>query len=148
MKKIFALLTTCVLIAFVVKAANKDAVLGTWLVEDKDAKVELYLNSKGELEGKVVWLLDPNDETGKPRKDVKNKDESLRTRPVMGMKAVYGFKWNAETGEWVDGKVYTAKEGKLYCGVLKLNTNGTLYLRGYICGVKFLGKTNTWTRVK
>ncbi len=148
MKKLLAFSIAALSVVFLVKAANKNDVLGTWLIQDKDAKVKFTINSKGELEGHVVWLLEPNDETGKPRKDVLNKEEALRSRPIMGLKVVWGFKWDPETGEWVDGKVYTSKEGKTYCGKMKLNPDGTLFLRGYICGVKFLGKTNTWTRSK
>jgi uncharacterized protein (DUF2147 family) len=120
-------------------AQLKDDFIGTWLVEDKDAKVELYKTKDGKLEGKCVWHKTPN------LKDEKNKDPNLRSRPVVGMIVVWDFEWNAESREWVSGKVY--KDGKEYCGRMRLNTDGTIFLKGTICRTP-LGKTNTWTRVK
>ncbi|MCC6583720.1 MAG: DUF2147 domain-containing protein, partial [Chitinophagales bacterium] len=38
--------------------------------------------------------------------------------------------------------------GTVYCGKMKLNADGTLQLRGYVCKVKFIGKSDTWTRTK
>ena len=120
-------------------AANPDDVLGIWLVQDKDAKVELYKTKDGELQGKVVWHKIVG------LKDVNNKDPKEREKPVVGKIVVWDFKWDGEKGEWLDGKVY--KEGKNYCGRIKMNADGTLYMKGNICGT-FLGKTNNWTKVK
>lgn len=121
-------------------------VLGTWLVGDKDYKIELYKNGDV-LEGKVVWLLEPNDpKTGKPRTDVDNPDPALRNRPVLGLKTLWSFKWNPETGYYENGKVY--KKGKTYCGKLKLQPDGTVYLTGFLCSMTFFKKSDTWTRVK
>ena len=120
-------------------AANSDEVLGVWLVQDKDARVELYKTKDGELQGKVVWHKIAG------LKDVKNKDPQLRDKPILGKVVVWDFKWDNEKGEWIDGKVY--KDGKNYCGRIKMNEDGTLYMKGNICDT-FFGKTNTWTRVK
>jgi uncharacterized protein (DUF2147 family) len=121
-------------------------VLGTWLVGDKDYKVELY-KSGDQLEGKLVWLEEPNDnKTGKPRTDVENPDPAMRSRPVMGLKILWDFKWNPETGYYESGKVY--KKGKTYCGKLKLQADGTVYLTGYLCSMTIFKKSDTWTRVK
>lgn len=120
-------------------AANQDDVLGTWLVEDKDAKIELYKTSDGELRGKCVWHKIPN------LKDVKNKDPKEHDKPIVGKIVVWDFKWDSGKGEWTDGKVY--KDGKNYCGRIKMNPDGTLFLKGSICNTPF-GKTNTWTKVK
>jgi uncharacterized protein (DUF2147 family) len=127
--------------------AAEPNISGTWLVGDKDYHIELYRTSAGEIEGKVVWMKDPIDKkTGKPRTDVDNDDPAKRNVPVMGLKTVYNFKWDAATGEFINGNVY--KKGTVYCGKMKLNPDGTLHLRGYVCKVKFIGKSDTWTRVK
>jgi len=126
--------------------AGEPNVLGVWLVGDKDYKIELYKNAAGELEGKVVWMKEPNDKNGKPRTDVDNPDEKLRTQPVMGLKTVTKFKWNETEGKYTEGKVY--KKGKTYCGKITLNPDGTLGLRGFLCSMSFIGKSDTWTRVK
>lgn len=146
MKKV--ILTTLIILAakFISLAAGPDDVVGVWLVGDKDYKIELYKTANGEIEGKVVWMKEPNDKKGKPRTDVDNPDPKLQSRPVMGLKTVIGFKYDKQENEFVDGKVY--KKGKTYCGKMKLNTDGTLYLRGYICSASIFGKSDTWTRVK
>ncbi len=145
MKKIVTVIAM-VLISKMAALAGEPNILGTWLVGDKDYKIELYKNTAGQVEGKVVWMKEPNDKNGKPRTDVDNPDENLRSRPVMGLKVVYGFKWNESEGQFMDGKVY--KKGKTYCGKIKLNADGTLALRGFLCSASFLGKSDTWTRVK
>jgi len=139
MKQLFSTLMIVVFCAIAGFANSPDDVLGVWLVQDKNAKIELYKTKDGKLEGKCIWHKNPN------QKDEKNKDPQLRSRSVIGMKFVWGFEWDAEKGEWVNGKVY--KEGKEYCGRIKLNPDGTLFLKGNICNTP-LGKTNTWTRVK
>lgn len=141
MKKSIFSLATVMILSLLVSAStpSKNDFLGTWLVQDKDAKVELTINANGTLEGKCVWHKTPN------LKDVHNKNPELRDRPVVGMKVVWGFKWNAEDHMWDDGNVY--KEGKVYCGKMRLNPDGTIFLKGNICNTP-LGKTNVWTRVK
>lgn len=126
--------------------ATEPNIEGIWLVGDKDYKIELKRLASGEIEGKVVWMKDPNDKYGKPRTDVDNDDPAKRNVPVLGLKTVYNFKWDESSGEFINGNVY--KKGTVYCGKMKLNPNGTLYLRGFICKVKFIGKSDTWTRVK
>lgn len=139
MKKMIWIMLVAVYAIPNVMAFNPDDVLGVWLVQDKDAKIELYKTKDGELRGKCIWHKIPG------LKDVDNKDPNERDKPVVGKIFVWGFHWNAEDGIWDGGKVY--KQGKTYCGKIKLNPDGTLYLKGNICNT-FLGKTNTWTRVK
>lgn len=144
MKKGLLAFIAVFVMAIAVRAAEPN-VLGTWLVGDKDYKIKVTKNSKGELEGHVVWLKEPNDANGKPKTDIVNPDPAKRNVPVKGLKILWGFKWNAETGYYEGGKVY--KEGKTYCGKLNLNEDGTLNLKGFLCSAKFLGKKDTWTRV-
>jgi uncharacterized protein (DUF2147 family) len=131
---------------FLFAKAGEPNVLGTWLVGDKDYKIELYKNGDV-LEGKVIWLLEPNDKkTGKPRTDIDNPDPALRSRPVLGLKTLWNFKWNPATGYYENGNVY--KKGKTYCGKLKLQPDGAVYLTGFLCSMTFFKKSDTWTRVK
>ena len=64
----------------------------------------------------------------------------------MGLKTVTKFKRNETEGKYTEGKVY--KKGKTYCGKITLNPDGTLGLRGFLCSMSFIGKSDTWTRVK
>ena len=145
MKQIITVIAILLIGKFSANAAEPN-ISGIWMVGDKDYKIELKRLTSGEIEGRVVWMKEPNDKNGKPRTDVDNDNPALRNLPVMGLKTVYSFKWDEATGEFINGNVY--KKGTVYCGKMKLNTDGTLQLRGYVCKVKFIGKSDTWTRTK
>ena len=145
MKQILTIIAILLVGKFTAIAAEPN-ISGVWLVGDKDYKIELKRVASGEIEGRVVWMKEPNDKNGKPRTDVDNDNPALRNVPVMGLKTVYNFKWDEATGEFINGNVY--KMGTVYCGKMKLNADGTLQLRGYVCKVKFIGKSDTWTRTK
>lgn len=123
-------------------AQQADAVTGTWLNEEKDAKVQIY-RSGDTYSGKLVWMARPNEDDGKtPRKDSKNADPKLRSRGLMNLVILSGFKY--DDGEWEDGKIYDPKSGKTYSSKMKLNGN-QLNIRGYV-GVSMFGRTTVWTK--
>lgn len=119
--------------------------LGTWLVEDKDAKVELYMN-EGILEGKVVWLDVPNEADGNLKRDKKNPDENLRNRSILNHVFLTGFKKEPSEDKWTGGSVYDAKSGKTYKGWIKVIDQNTMKLRGFV-GISLFGRSEEWTRV-
>ncbi|MFN8267937.1 MAG: DUF2147 domain-containing protein [Chitinophagales bacterium] len=145
MKHIVSLLAIALLAKITVFAVEPD-ISGVWMVGEKDYKIELSKTNIGTIEGKVVWMKSPLDKNGKPRTDVDNDDPAKRNVPVMGLKTVYNFKWDEASGEFINGNVY--KKGTVYCGKMKLQPDGTLHLRGYVCKLKFIGKSDTWTRTK
>ena len=117
---------------------------GIWLNARKDAHVKLYPCNKDELCGEIVWLKRPNDKDGKPRRDVKNEDESLRKRPMLGLQVL----WDMEDqggGEWEDGEIYNARDGETYDGEVEVIDANTVEVSGCIW---FVCKTETWTRVE
>lgn len=148
MKKI-SLATVALLVfslAFVTKSiAQKDQVEKIWYNGDKTSKITIYLAKNGTYCGVITWLKEPNDkETGKPLLDKENPDDNLRVKPVLSLVIMTGFKKNPDNkDEYIDGKIYDPKKGKTYCG--KVTFKGTsLDLRGYICSLTFLGRTETW----
>ncbi|RLD90268.1 MAG: DUF2147 domain-containing protein [Bacteroidetes bacterium] len=124
-------------------------VVGVWLNEDKDAQVDIYQDGD-KFFGKIVWLKTPIDSlTNKPKLDTKNIDESLRTRPVMGMLLLKDFVFDGDD-EWEDGEIYDPKSGKTYSCYMEFpdeDNMNNLKIRGYI-GISLLGRTTYWTRVK
>lgn len=125
-----------------------DDILGLWLNEDKDAHIDVYKEGDKYF-GKIVWLKDPIDEeTGKPKLDDENQDESLRSRPVLGLLLLREFEFDGDD-EWEDGRIYDPKNGKDYsCYIeFKDDTKNLLKVRGYI-GIAMLGRTTYWTRVE
>ena len=128
---------------------KSDDILGIWLNEDKDAHVNIY-KENDMFYGKIVWLDEPIDEeTGKPKLDDENNDESLRDRPVMGLLLLRDFEFDGDD-EWEDGKVYDPKNGKDYSCYMEFpdeDDKNKLKVRGYI-GFSLLGRTTYWTRVE
>ena len=131
--------------AFIAKSFAQDQIEKMWYNGEKTSKIQIYLAKDGSYYGKISWLKVPTDkDTGKPRTDKENPDEKLRSTPLQGLLIMTGFKKNPENkDEYIDGKIYDPKKGKTYCG--KITFKGkTLDLRGYLCSLTFLGRTETW----
>jgi uncharacterized protein (DUF2147 family) len=121
-----------------------DDILGIWFNEEKDAKVEIY-KENGKYYGKIIWLNEPNEPaTGLPKLDDENEDESLQSRPVMGLILVRDFIYE-DDGLWEDGEIYDPKKGSTYSCYMKMESKETLKVRGYI-GISLIGRTTYWTR--
>jgi len=139
-----SLLLLITAISFTGFAQKKDAIVGTWVNATGEAHVNIY--KKGEKYfGKIDWLKAPKDEKGKPKTDYKNPDESLRSRPILGMEMLKDFVY--DDGKWTDGKIYDPKSGKTYSCNMNIKDNGQLNMRGYI-GISLIGRSETWKRVK
>lgn len=68
---------------------TKNTIVGTWLNQDKTAKIQIY--EQGEkLFGKIVWLKEPN-ENGRPKTDNKNPNKARRTDPIIGLVMLKNF---------------------------------------------------------
>ena len=122
---------------------NPRSVVGTWLNEERDARIELY-ETGGRINGKLVWgahLLEAN---GHSKKDLHNSDPLLRDRDLLNLVILTGFV--AERDQWEDGKIYDPKSGKTYSAILKV-WKGNLQLRGYT-GISLIGRTTVWTRYR
>ncbi len=132
-------------LAFTGKIFAQDQIEKIWYNGEKTSKIQIYLAKDGHYYGRIYWLKEPNDkETGKPRTDKENPDEKLRNTPLQGMLIMTGFRKNPDNkDEYIDGRIYDPKKGKTYCG--KITFKGkTLDLRGYLCSLTFLGRTETW----
>ena len=130
--------------SFTTPPANPDAVVGVWKTGEGTAMVRIYKNGD-KYQGKIVWLKEPNDpETGKPKIDKNHPDESVRSRPILGLINVWGFVHKGDN-VWEDGNIYDPKNGNTYSCTMKLDNPNTLEVRGYI-GVSLIGRTDVWTR--
>lgn len=127
--------------------SGADGILGTWMVPEKDAKIKVYKEGN-QYFGKIIWIAEPNNSDGTPRKDIHNVDASLRNQSIEGLIVMQNFKYDADEKEWIDGTLYNSRSGKTYSGYLKLQKNGSLFLKGYVMGMRWMGKSNVWTRVE
>ena len=121
-------------------------ILGYWLNEDKDAKVDITVVD-GIYFGEIVWLDEPIEpETGLPKVDDENSDPELAKRPVMGLQLLKDFEYEGED-IWMGGTIYDPKNGKTYKCKMTMKEYDLLYIRGYIGKVWMgLGRTTEWTR--
>ena len=111
-------------------------IIGKWLTEAGDAKVEIY-EANGKVNGKIVWL-----EKGPDTKDTHNTDEKMRSRKLMGVNILSGLTKKSE--KWEGGRIYNPKNGKTYKCSIWLDGD-KLKVRGYL-GVFY--ETQTWKKAK
>ncbi len=123
---------------------KSDDILGFWLNEEKDAKIEIS-NVNGRYFGKIVWLEEPNEDNGRPKVDDQNPEPSLQSRPIIGLELLKNFVFDED--EWNGGTIYDPDNGKTYKCTIKKGSATLLNIRGYI-GKEWmgLGRTTTWTR--
>jgi uncharacterized protein (DUF2147 family) len=119
---------------------------GLWQDETGRATVRVEPCGK-ELCGRVAALREPLDREGRPKVDYKNPDPALRSRPVMGLTVMYGFKPDgAAPGRWVNGTIYDADSGNTYQSTLTVLPDGTVEVRGYVM-LPVIGRTSYWKPV-
>lgn len=129
-----------------VKQKEADRLIGVWAPSNGRALVRIQ-NIAGKYYGRIVKLKEPVDpETGKPKLDKNNPDESMRSTPLLGYRMLKDFVY-AGKDEWTEGTIYDPQNGSLYSCTINMKKDGSLDIRGYI-GVKALGRTDVWKRVK
>lgn len=123
-------------------AAAADAT-GLWATEAEKSHVRIA-PCGGDLCGTIVWLKEPNDDQGRPKRDIFNEDESQRDRAIVGLRLLSGFT-AADGARWSGGRIYNPEDGKTYTSKLRLKDDGTLKVEG--CVLIFC-KSQIWTRVE
>jgi uncharacterized protein (DUF2147 family) len=112
---------------------------GDWRVEEGTAHIRVAI-CEGALWGVIGWEQSPGT-------DSENPDPALRTRPTLGMPILVNMKPDAkkpEANKWV-GKIYNAKNGKMYDSNVTLMSPTALKVQGCVLGVFCGGET--WTKV-
>jgi len=148
------LLATALALFVTPASAQPSGVMGTWLVASGAAQVRIAPcpdAASGPLCGVVVALTNPKGPDGKavaPEAvvDSRNEDPALRSRKVIGMPLIWGFKATSDRNTFEGGRIYNGENGKTYSANISLQPDGKLRLRGYV-GSPMLGETQLWTRV-
>ena len=79
--------------------------------------------------------------------DVNNPDERLRKNKILGLEILKDFTYNTEKKRWENGTVYDPDNGKTYdCYMWFEGGRNTMTLKGYVFGMKFIGRSEDWTR--
>lgn len=146
MKKIAALL---LLFSVLFTAAFADSPVGLWkTIDDETGKEKSHVliwEKDGILYAKVDKLLlkeDQGQNCEKCKGDKYNK-------PVLGMEVMWGVSATPDSkGQYGGGKIMDPNNGKTYSCFLQLVSQNELRVRGYIGGMKALGRNQTWHRIK
>ena len=130
--------------------AGSDDILGTWLNQKQDAKIDVF-KCGNNVCGKIVWLKTPvyppgstEGTPGTPKIDYKNPDSARKKTPLMGLQIMEDFQFSGEN-LWKNGKVYDPDNGKSYSAKATLVSHDHLDLRGFV-GISLIGRTEKWTR--
>lgn len=121
--------------------AAGDKILGTWLNEEKDGKIEIYKNGNKYF-GKLIWGKNMYEPDGSSRTDRENPDPKLKKRKLQDLVLLTNFTYNG--GKWEGGKIYDPKSGKTYSCVMRFK-GSVLQIKGYI-GITLIGRTTVWTK--
>jgi uncharacterized protein (DUF2147 family) len=115
---------------------------GIWAKDDGSAKLEVKKCGRG-ICSKIVWLRNPNDSRGRPLRDARNENPSMRDRPIMGLQLFSNMVLTAPN-TWV-GNVYNPEEGRVYTDVkVTMVSRQQIVLRG--CRTWLLCGEKSWTR--
>ena len=148
MKKL--LFTTIIVLAIpMFLNAQSKKIEGIWFNEEKTSKLNVTTGSDGKISGQIVWLDEPN-EDGAPKLDKENPDAELAKKPLLGLVIVKGFTYNADKERWTGGSIYDPKNGKTYDCYAWFDDGDfdNLYIKGYVAGIKALGRKTIWTKTK
>lgn len=152
MRALVAIAVLCV--AATTASAQQGPVMGTWLTASGVAQVRIGPcpdAASGPLCGFIVGLINPKGPDGQVvapevATDYRNENPALRSRKVIGMPLIWGFKKTADPNAFEDGKIYNGENGKTYNANISLQADGKLRLRGYV-GTPMFGETQLWTRI-
>ena len=125
-------------------AQDGDVVLGIWQSEHGSGRIQIYKDGNT-YNGKLVWLKEANDESGRIKLDINNPSKNLRSQPINGLEVLRNFTYK-DDGVWVDGTVYDPKSGRTYSCKLLMSSSDKLEIRAYM-GISLIGKTQVWSRV-
>jgi uncharacterized protein (DUF2147 family) len=145
MKKL-TLLSLGLILAYCGLYAQDGSIVGFWLTADRDSQIEIYRVAGNKFNGRIVWLEEPNEPDGRVKHDKHNPDRSLRNQPTLGLEILKDFTYNASRKEWEKGTIYDPGNGKTYDAFMRLDGNNTLKLKGFVLGMRFLGRESEWIR--
>ena len=146
MKRIGLLLLLSLLIVPVF-AQDAQKIAGIWWNDTKTSKIEVK-EENGKFIGTVIYINPSKYVNGEPEKDYNNPDPKLKTKSRLGLQILSGLKFNTSDKEWQNGRIYDPDNGKTYdCFAWFEKDTNKLYLKGYVVGIKWLGRSTTWTRV-
>ncbi len=129
---------------FTYLTAQESRVVDVWFNEDETAHIRVFKATNGKYYGKIEWLKENPD-----RLDIHNPDENKKKEPLLGLLILKGFGFDTDNQQWIDGTIYDPDNGKTYdCFMWFEEDPDILFIKGYVLGMKFVGRQTKWKRVK
>lgn len=142
-KSILAVVGLLLSLASFAQKLPADQITGVWQCDDY--RIEVF-KAGNTYSARLLWSKEMFEADGKTsKKDVKNPNEKLRSRPVQGLTHITDLVY--KDGEYVDGKLYRVQDGNTYSFKGKLKGPNDLETRGYK-GIPLMGKSFKWKRVQ
>jgi len=119
-----------------------DKIVGIWVPAKGTSQVRIFKATNGKYYGKVEWLKEDKDKL-----DVNNPEEAQRSKKIWGLMILKDFTYNSEKNRWEGGTVYDPDNGKTYDSYVWFDgDDNTMTLKGYVLGMKFIGRAEDWVR--
>lgn len=118
---------------------------GEWVTEGDKARVKIApcAGNGQELCGTITWSYRPPEAPADgPLLDINNGDPALRSRPIVGLPLLQGFRPDGDDA-WDGGTIYDPEGGKTYKSKFRLKGQDTLEVDGCVL---FICESQTWTR--
>ncbi len=139
MKRVLSVAIAALSVPAVALGGALDGYAGLWSTADKDALVRVEDCGDGTLCGVIQWVKpDPDGVL-----DANNPDPTLRTRPLVGLRILYGFQ--PRDGSWQRGRIYDPSSGRTVAGRVYRTADGSLKVTG--CLGPFC-QDQIWTRAR
>ncbi len=138
-----ALGVLALLLAALPALAQNNTPVGTWRTIDDEtgepkSLVRIY-ERNGQLFGDIVTLL-PEGRLCSPCA------RGFEGRDLRGERIITGLR--RDGNEWSGGRITDPKSGRTYRMTARMDGPNRLVLRGYVLGIRALGRNQTWERVQ
>lgn len=126
-------------------AQSIDPLERSWYTADSSYVINFIQDSDDLFYGKIVWLKQPNNADGTQRTDVKNKDKSFHSVPLLNMVIVGRLQKNAfYWDQYQNGSFYNPEKGKMQCIQINIVSHRRLEVFIFDCQYALLGKASVW----
>lgn len=142
MKRTLTALAALIIAIGMFAQSKSDKINGIWTNEQKNIRIEFFKSTTG-YAAKIIWLAQPNDESGNPKLDAHNPDPALRKTPIVGTTIIYNLRFDGKN--YVNGKIYAPKRGLIADCSIRIIDNNTIEITGK---KGLFNDTKTWTRYK
>ena len=133
--------------------AAREDILGKWISsKHKDGnQIIIEIREKedgkfyGTMKGQTVPFYQDGEFQGQEKMDLKNPDESLRKRKLMGLEMLYSLTYQEDTNRYRDGRVYIPGMGKTLYASVQIEKD-VMKIKGSFDKSGIIGKTQIWNR--